>query len=159
MDDIFILTGTNLGNREKNLAEALERISPQTQLIHCSSLYESEPWGYNSRNPFLNQAVRLSSELTARDLLTYFQNIERGMGRKSQSPVYEDRLIDIDILFYGQNVIHADDLIIPHPRLHLRKFALLPVVEIAESFIHPLLKRSLEELLKECQDESTVRKL
>lgn len=176
MEEVFLLTGSNLGDRKENLAQALRYLHEEVGAIfQQSNIYESEPWGFTASTPFFNQVVAVRTMLTPDDLLDTLLKIEIRMGRiryfsgavcsgdncgiLESKPVYESRVIDLDILFYGSRMVFTDRLMIPHPRLHLRRFTMVPMVEIAPSFIHPLLRKSMVLLLKECPDDLKVKML
>lgn len=159
MDNIFLLTGSNIGKREYFLDFALFELSKHLEIISKSSVYESEPWGFESDMPFLNQCVGAESEMSPQELLEIIKKIEKSAGRIKRSEEYEDRPLDIDILFYGDLIMDTENLTIPHPRLHLRAFSLVPLLEIAADFTHPVFKKTPAELLKECPDRNMPRKL
>ena len=156
MNTVFILLGGNLGKVRDNfirtnklLEEALGHISQKT------AIYQSEAWGFKSESVFLNQVVVCKTKLSAHDILMHTQSIEKLIGRKvkTQNANYSDRLIDIDILFYNKEIIETKDLIIPHPRLHMRRFTLMPLNEIIPNFIHPKFNKSIAWLNKQCEDK------
>ena len=169
---VYLGLGTNIGDREANLQEAIERIKGLgLEIIRASSIYETEPVGYHDQPWFLNQVIEANMALDWQilSLLKALQNIEREMGRV-RTIVNGPRVIDIDILFYGEYVgcffeegstatAHARTpiLTIPHPRLHLRRFVLAPLCEIAPDLVHPELKKSCSELLAALDDPSIVR--
>lgn len=127
--------GTNLGDKRKNIAEAIKNIGELVgDVVRQSALYETEPWGFRSDNRFVNAAVCLDTQLSPRRLLEVTQRIEREMGRtlKSDGGEYHDRIIDIDILLYGDLHIDEPDLKIPHPLMHERDFVMTPLNEIME---------------------------
>ena len=149
---VYILIGSNLGNRSKQIAAALSEITDLAgNTFAVSSVYETEPWGFDHEVPFLNQAIGITTGKSPRQLLKEFLAIETRMGRVRNVPGYNARTLDIDILFYGQEVIRRKDLIIPHPRLGERRFALIPLEEIAPDFVHPLEHKTIRQLLKECE--------
>lgn len=156
----FILLGSNLGDRECLISEAVEQICKKCgNLIKKSSLYESEPWGFEADNLFLNQVILVETSMSAYDLLKELLSIEIRLGRDriNKYDGYVSRPIDIDILYYNDLVVDSADLILPHPRLHQRRFTLLPLCEIASDYIHPIVKCSNMELLSRCDDMSIVR--
>ena len=157
-DRVVFLLGSNLGDRIANLRIAKELLGEKGELIDESSIYESDSWGYESGNKFLNQALVYEMYSNPTKLLEFVNNIEKRMGRKLNSikNSYSDRIIDIDIQFYGSKVISLDNLKIPHPSIQIRKFALLPLNELISDFIHPVLKRSITRLLIDCPDQSNV---
>ena len=158
MNTAYILTGGNLGNRQQNLQKALLLLSEQAgRIISISSLYETAAWGNKDQPSFLNQAIALETHLPADVLLVTILSIEQEMGRRRFEKM-GPRTIDIDILFYNNLVIESNQLVIPHPQLHKRKFVLLPLNEIAGSYIHPVFNKTVSSLLHECDDPLTVEK-
>jgi 2-amino-4-hydroxy-6-hydroxymethyldihydropteridine diphosphokinase len=159
MKRIFLGIGTNLGKREDNLKKALVLIKEHVGPVKlASSVHETEPWGFHSENDFLNMVVEVETTLSPSGLLGRVLMIESLLGRLREGKEYKSRIIDIDILLYGQRVIEKKVLVIPHPLMHARRFILVPFCEIAGDMIHPVLKKSIQELLKGCKDKSRVRK-
>ena len=157
---IFLGLGTNLGDREANLIKAQELIRKSVGLIDsCSGIYETEPWGFQSENNFLNMVIKVHTSLKPADLIKEIQVIEGQLGRIRESRQYASRTIDIDILLYRNLVIDNPDLVIPHPLIQDRKFVLVPLCEIAPAMIHPVLSKTFASLLKECKDERNVKKI
>jgi len=146
METIFLSLGSNLGDRSTNLAKAVEALPPAVRVLAVSPIYQTEPWGYMEQPAFLNQVIQADTDLAPEKLLTYLKNIEISIGRKTTFH-YGPRLIDIDILFYGQQIINKDSLTIPHPHLHLRTFVLVPMADLAPSFRHPVLGLTIAEML------------
>ncbi len=149
MTKVYLGLGTNLGDMESNLRNALLEIQERVGSVTSqSAFYLTEPWGFDSTNKFLNMVVEVQTTLTPFQLLSVTQSIEKELGRltKSEDGVYSDRLIDIDILFYGQDVITDATLTIPHPLLHKRDFVLEPLKEIAANFVHPIMKCSIADI-------------
>ena len=151
---VYLSLGSNIGDRKDNLLKALAMISSRGgEITKISSLYESEPWGYQSCHQFLNAVIVVETTLYPDEILSDIKDIEKQLGREqSESQGYEDRPIDIDILFYDTLVLETDKLIIPHPHLEKRKFVLAPIAEIAPSFVHPLLHKKMKELNEACTD-------
>lgn len=160
MDDrIFLLLGSNQGHPPDRLAEAAERIGSEAgEILARSSLYRSAAWGLEQQPDFCNQVLELRSELPPALLLETLLGIERAMGR-IRSLKWGPRVIDIDLLFYGQQVIDSATLHLPHPGIPERKFTLLPLSEIAPDWIHPVSHKSIATLLEECPDPLRVEKV
>lgn len=156
---VFLLLGTNLGNRTANLTEAIRAIHEQVgKIITASSVFETSAWGKTDQPSFLNQALEIRTQLDAEMLLTRLLSIEEQMGRLRREH-WGQRVIDIDILFFGNDVYSSPRLLIPHPQLANRKFTLIPLNEIAPEFVHPLLKKTITELLEICPDTLDVTKV
>ena len=156
-EEVYLLLGSNVGDRDSNLSRAIELIkSSAGELIKVSSLYETAAWGKTDQAAFLNQAVCIATAHSPLELLNHLKNIEKEVGRISTEK-WGPRVIDIDILFYDSEIIQEPELQVPHPYLPVRRFALLPLSEIAGDFIHPVLRRSVNALLSECPDGSDVR--
>ena len=156
----FILLGSNLGDREAILESAVDMIEERCgSVVLMSSLYESEPWGFETENLFLNQAIGVETSLSPHDLLNELLQIEAELGRVRQEnhQGYESRPIDLDVIYYDDMVIADEELIVPHPSMHKRRFVLMPLCEIAPDFIHPLFRESNRELLARCEDRLRVR--
>ena len=156
MTTVYLGLGTNIGNRKENLTRAIEVLS--LALGPCtaqSSFIETAPWGFDSENSFLNCAVAFETELAPLELLDTTEKVEREMGRttKSSGGIYHDRVIDIDILLYGCEIIETPRLTIPHPLMHLRDFVLEPLAEIAPHAIHPTTDKSIDELATELKEQ------
>jgi len=139
--------GTNLGDRLSNLRGAIAAFPPELQKLDESPVYETEPWGYADQPPFLNMVLRAATDLSPHNLLDRLKGIESTLGRV---PSFRNgpRLIDLDILFYDDNVLNTPALIIPHPRLHERAFVLVPLADIAPSLVHPALGLSVAQLVE-----------
>lgn len=155
----FLLLGTNVGNRQLHLRHALKRIAGDTgSIVLISSTYETQPWGVTNQDDYLNMAVQLETRLSADDLFEKLREIEISEGR-THAARNAPRTLDIDILFFDDLVLESERLMIPHPRLQLRRFVLEPLVEIAPAVIHPLLRKTVKELLEDCPDDKNVRRL
>lgn len=156
---IFLLLGTNLGDRAGHLATARTALAARAgHLVNASALYETVAWGRTDQPDFLNQAIALSSSLEAHALLEVMLDIEQSLGRVRREH-WGPRVIDIDLLLYSDHVIDTPTLQVPHPRMPLRRFALMPLAEIAGGVIHPVLHKKISELLAECPDQLAVKKL
>ena len=155
MRKIYLSIGSNKGNRYSFIKEALRLIHKDIgEVILISKIYETKSWGFQS-DDFLNLCILIKSELIPKKLISKLKKIEERIGRKRNNDKIEAREIDIDILFYSNKIVNQKDLIIPHQRLHLRNFVLYPLNDIATDFIHPILLKSVNELLKECEDDET----
>ena len=157
MNKLILLLGGNLGDVKSNFITTTKAIEDKIGVLQQkSSLYQSEAWGFDAKELFLNQVLILDTTLDAFEVLKITQSIENSIGRKSKTKdlQYSSRLIDIDLLFFNQDIIETDDLIIPHPRLHLRNFTLEPLAEILPNWHHPKLDKSIDWLLKHSIDKS-----
>lgn len=155
---IYLSLGSNLGNREELLAKAIELLSASGHSPRAvSSLFESAPWGYQSIYPFLNQVVHAETRLDPESMMDLCHAIEYQLGRiRKPSSGYLDRTIDIDLLFYGDRIIDTVSLQVPHPGIPARRFILEPMTELAPSFVHPILEKDIQTLLRECEDMNPV---
>ena len=159
MNTAYILTGGNLGDRLSSLLMAKEYIGRETgNIVSSSSIYETEAWGNNSQPDFYNQVHITTTGLSAEQMMKKILEIEGQMGRV-RAAKNAPRIIDIDILFYNDEIINIPDLIIPHPRMQDRKFVLMPLNEIAANHMHPVLHKTINRLLKECPDQLDVHKI
>ncbi len=149
---VYLSLGTNLGDKNANIAQATEAIAERVgRVTKRSKTYESEPWGFASENQFLNAAVAVETTLSATETLDTLIEIEQQMGRihKSQNGIYADRIIDIDILIFGNETIEAERLQVPHPLMAQRAFVLQPLCEIAPELLHPTLHKTVQQLYTE----------
>ena len=158
MNNVYLLIGGNMGERMANLAAARNKINIDCGRISASSsIYETEAWGYKEQPAFLNQALAIETSLDAEKLMEEILKIEMALGRKREIPL-GPRIIDIDIIYFNDEILNSSNLTIPHPSMAERKFVLTPLAEIAPSFMHPILFKTNEVLLKECGDSSVVYK-
>ncbi len=159
MEKVFLGLGTNLGDREANLRRAVESIIENIgPVVRSSSVYETEPWGFRTRDLFLNMVAEVETKLKPSGLLGRMLMIEANMGRLRSGKGYSSRIIDLDILLYGEEIMDSKSIVIPHPKLHERRFVLVPLCEIAPDLIHPVLKKDIKTLLKECKDNGRIKK-
>jgi len=158
MNNVYLLIGGNMGDQMANLAAARNSINIECgRIVTESSIYETEAWGYKEQNAFLNQALVIQTSLQANALMDSILKIEIALGRKREIPL-GPRIIDIDIIYYNDEIINSSTLTIPHPSMAQRKFVLMPLTEIAPDYMHPILLKTNEVLLKECGDSSVVYK-
>jgi len=154
---IYLALGSNLGDRMGNLASAVEHLSQKVNIKRVSSVYETEPVYYKEQPLYLNTALSAITELDPFELLSFVKSIESALGRQ---PSFRDapRLIDIDILFYGDRVVQTEELTVPHPGIAKRAFVLVPLAEIAPGLVHPVLQKRVSELLAVVEGIDGVRK-
>jgi len=158
MNEVYLLIGGNMGNRLEYLSRAKENISKKCgSVLQESSIYETAAWGMEDQEAFLNQVLKIEASLTPEQLLKTILQIEEDLGRKRDLK-YGPRTIDIDILFFNDEMIDQQGLKIPHPQMQNRRFVLVPLNEIAPQKIHPVLKKTITQLLAECPDSLTVNK-
>jgi 2-amino-4-hydroxy-6-hydroxymethyldihydropteridine diphosphokinase len=161
MERVFLLLGSNQGKREEVLTIAKVKLAAKIGvLIAGSSYFETAPWGDTNQADFINQVLEFETDFSPEDLLETILEIEVELGRiRLPEARYGARSIDIDILYYGQLILDTDALTIPHPRIQERRFALAPMVEIAEDFLHPIFNLPQKEMLAKCSDSLAVKKL
>lgn len=157
MNQAFILLGTNLGDKRANLQQAILSISANLiSIVSYSDIYETAAWGNTNQDNFYNQVIEVKTELSANDLLQKLLKIETEMGRV-RNQKWEARIIDLDILYFNHEIIDTENLKVPHPYLHVRRFTLAPLVQIAPEFLHPVFNKTNTELLENCSDNSEVK--
>lgn len=155
----YLLLGGNQGNIRRIFFQAIDMLNISVGPVQdISPLYRTEPWGFQSEDAFLNQVITIQTDLSPDMLLKEVLIIEEKLGRSRQdnSNGYQSRTIDIDILFYNDEIIKRKDLIIPHPKLHLRKFTLAPLNDIAPGLNHPVLNKTISELIRTCDDKHSA---
>jgi 2-amino-4-hydroxy-6-hydroxymethyldihydropteridine diphosphokinase len=158
MNKVYLLIGGNIGDRLANLKMAIDCIEQTCgSMLKFSAIYETEAWGFKHQAAFLNQALLIDTSLNASQLMQALLAIEKKMGRIRDIPL-GPRIIDIDIIYFNEEVVETALVSIPHPRLAERKFVLMPLVEIAPQYIHPVLNKNNALLLEECTDSSAVYK-
>ncbi len=153
---VYLALGSNLGNRLLNLKTAIGNLTPQMELKKRSYVYETPPWGFADQPAFLNQVVQAETYEKPANLLKHIKRLETALGR---IPNFQNgpRLIDIDILFYDDLILDTGSLVIPHPRLHERAFVLGPLADIAPDLVHPVLHKSVKEMLADISSEDVIR--
>lgn len=158
MNKVYLLIGGNMGDRMANLAKAIQLIEKEIgKLVEMSSIYETAAWGFSTQPDFLNQALMLQTQLDATTTMQKLLDIESSMGR-IRSISMGPRIIDLDIIYFNNEIISSQLITIPHPKLASRRFVLMPLVEIAPDYIHPVLNRSNKALLHTCSDQLAVYK-
>lgn len=157
---IVTIFGSNSGDKYQIIKEATSILSSAGQILMASSFYETEPWGFECKENFLNQVIVFETPLSPLDFLHRCLETEKQLGRirNPQGPRYSSRPIDIDILFCESLVMDTPELILPHPRLTERNFVLTPLAEIMPDFVHPVLSKTITQLRSECPDQSMVKK-
>jgi 2-amino-4-hydroxy-6-hydroxymethyldihydropteridine diphosphokinase len=159
MKDIYLSLGSNIGKREQNIARAIESLpSHGVRVVKESALYETEPVELRAQDWFLNCVANVETNLSPQELMQLLVKIERSMGRERLVPK-GPRIIDVDIVLYGAEIVKESHLEIPHPRMADRRFVLTPLAEIAPEMIHPTLKKTIRQLLHETTDHSEVRRI
>jgi 2-amino-4-hydroxy-6-hydroxymethyldihydropteridine diphosphokinase len=159
MNNTYLLLGSNMGNSIKQLSTAIEQIEEKIgALILKSNLYATAAWGNTSQPDFLNQVIKVATQLDATETLKEILSIEKNMGR-IRTVKNAPRTIDIDILFFNNEIINRSDLIVPHSEIQNRRFVLIPINEIAPQMIHPVLNKTIEQLLLQCPDQLAVKKI
>jgi 2-amino-4-hydroxy-6-hydroxymethyldihydropteridine diphosphokinase len=160
MGNVYLILGSNMGNKAEYIELALLELEKNVgKLLQESSLYETEPWGMPDSEVFLNRVAVFQSDLKPIDILLKCLEIEKNHGRIRNASVYEQRTLDIDVLFIDDLVLKTSELQIPHPKIAERRFVLKPLAEICPEFIHPVLKKSILQLLNMCSDNLTVQRV
>jgi 2-amino-4-hydroxy-6-hydroxymethyldihydropteridine diphosphokinase len=157
-DGIYLLLGTNLGDKNFNLQSAIITISSFAEIVNQTAVYETAAWGKTDQPSFYNQVIEIKTKLSPQMLLAELLKTEQTLGRIRHEK-WGERLIDIDILYYGEAIVNQEGLIIPHPGIPDRKFTLVPLCEIAADFVHPVLDKTNEVMLNELHDQLSVKKL
>lgn len=148
MSIVYLSLGSNLGEREKFIKLAISEIGERIgRVTKISKNYETEPWGFNSTNRFINVAIEVNTQLSPQDVSYFVHKIEEDLGRvRSSKAGYEDRVIDIDILIYDDFVFESETLTLPHPKMHLREFVIDPLCEIAPNLLHPVMGITIKDI-------------
>ena len=153
MSKVYLSIGSNKGNRSVLINKAIDEIEKKVGIIISrSSIYQSKSWGFDS-NDFYNLCLLIDTDIMPKSLLINLKKIEKSMGREDIDGSYSDRFIDIDILFYDNIIIDLEDLKIPHPKIEIRKFVLVPMLEIADDYVHPILNKTIKQLDNDCDDK------
>ncbi|NDE09801.1 MAG: 2-amino-4-hydroxy-6-hydroxymethyldihydropteridine diphosphokinase [Chitinophagia bacterium] len=159
MNSTYLLLGSNMGNSTELLSNAIEQIENKIgPLLLQSNLYATAAWGNTSQPDFLNQVIEVATQLDATETLKEILSIEKNMGR-IRTVKNAPRIIDIDILFFNNEIINRIDLIVPHPEIQNRRFVLIPLNEIVPQMIHPVLNKTIDQLLSFCPDQLAVKKI
>lgn len=160
MHQVFLGIGGNLGNKQANFHKVYTHIQNELgNIVLKSSVYETPPWGFASDVPFWNQVLCVETDFNPFEILKRIENIDAAFGRERSGNGYSSREMDIDILYFDDNIINTENLTIPHPLLHNRLFVLVPLAEIAPDFVHPVLKLSSLKMLNNCEDKSEIKKV
>lgn len=153
---VYIALGSNQGDREKNLWQAIALLGTKTQVNKISPIYETEPVGYKNQDDFLNMVIEANTTMSPEELLQVCQTVEKQLGRKRKI-LNGPRTIDLDILLYGQDIIKQKNFQVPHPRMHSRRFVLQPLVDIAPDLLHPVRKKTMRGILKKIKIKNKVK--
>jgi 2-amino-4-hydroxy-6-hydroxymethyldihydropteridine diphosphokinase len=160
MHKVFLGIGGNIGNKQDNFEKVRDCIEKELgKIVAFSSIYETPPWGFHAEDEFRNQIIVIKTKLEAVELLWRIHKIEEKFGRKREGEHYSSREMDVDILYFDDDFIETQNLIIPHPKMHERKFVLVPLCEIAPERKHPLLRLTSLEMLDACRDKSIIKKV
>lgn len=158
MVDTFVGIGSNIGNREENVRRAVELLGAAGRVVAASSMYETEPMYLENQGWFINCVVKLRTDLAPMELLKRLKGFEHKLGR-GKGEKYGPRVIDFDILFYGSQVVRGVDLTIPHPRIQERPFVLVPLAEIDPDLMHPVMGKTVSQLLRELHSDKEVKRV
>lgn len=160
INEVYIALGSNLGDRAQHLSDAILRIKDEIgEVVSASSAYETEPMGFDAVQNFINQVIEIRTTLSPKKVLEKLLQIERKLGRERSGEGYESRTIDLDLLFYKRQIIDEPGLSIPHPGIPFRRFVLLPMLEIAPEFMHPVLQKSIAQLNSDCSDNLNIKRM
>ncbi len=154
-EGIYLLLGSNMSDKQQQLTTAIAKITKDNQVVKRSSIYETAAWGNTDQPTFYNQVVQITTSFRPLELLTHLLSIEQAMGRVRKVK-WGQRIIDIDILYYGSQIINTNELSLPHREIQNRRFTLVPMVEIAPKFVHPIFHKNQKELLSLCNDGLAV---
>lgn len=158
LKEVYLGLGSNMGDREELLKRAITLLTSEAgNVVQCSSVWETEPWGFEAETSFLNMVVVINTGLNPLEMLKKINSIETRLGRKRSGKDYQSRTIDIDILFWGNDTVNKGNLIIPHPAIAGRLFVLMPLNEIAPDFSDPVTGMTISELLDRCGDKSEIK--
>lgn len=156
MEKAYLLLGSNLGDSKKNISDAVEFIRKEIGAVNKqSSLYQTASWGKTNQPDFINQVILIETILKPEQLLKNILVIEKKLGRERLEK-WGSRTIDIDVLFYGDQIVSEKDLTVPHPFLHQRRFTLMPLMELDPNLVHPVLKATIKQLFDELDDHLSV---
>ena len=159
MSKVYFSIGSNKGNRSALINKAIDEIEKKIgTIISRSSIYQTKSWGFDS-NDFYNLCLLVETDIKPKSLLKDLKKVEKLMGREDIDGSYSDRFIDIDILFYDKIIIDLKDLKIPHPKIEIRKFVLVPMSEISDDYVHPILNKTIKQLDSECDDQDIPVKI
>lgn len=159
MEKVYLCLGGNIGDTRNYLQNAVAMIGRRIgRIVSQSAVYQSEPWGFNAEQMFLNQVVVAETELEPHAVLELCLQIEAELGRTRSGNGYEPRTIDIDIVFFGQQIISQPDLQVPHPLMHRRNFVLRPLCDVAADFVHPIFGLTVKQLADACRDNGKCEK-